>query len=79
MHGNCIALIYARTDTEPWIKYVWARADAIMFIFGRLYFHHVTGVRAKHNCGGPSAIVAYGENNVEALYASGLKGKVVRL
>lgn len=79
INGNCEALIYARTDTATWVKYVWERADAIMFLYGRLFFYHVDGTKAKHNCGAPSAIIAYGDNNVEALYASGLKGKVVRL
>ena len=60
-HNNGIALIFARTETENFFKYVWSKASAILFIEGRLFFHHVNGSRAKHNSGAPSCLVAYGE------------------
>lgn len=59
-HGCGTALIFARTETETWFRYVWPFASAILFLRGRLYFHHVTGQQAKHNSGAPSALVAYG-------------------
>lgn len=76
-HGNGIALIFARTETRMFFDHVWRRADAVLFIEGRLHFHHVDGTRAKANSGAPSCLVAYGENNVRALECSGL-GVVVR-
>ena len=39
MHGNCIALTFARTETKLFFKYVWGKADAILFIKGRLSFY----------------------------------------
>ena len=76
-HGNGIALIFARTETRMFFDHVWGRADAVLFIEGRLHFHHVDGSRAKANSGAPSCLVAYGENNASRLIESGL-GVVVR-
>lgn len=78
-HRNATALIFARTETEDWVEQVWKRAHAILFLWGRLYFHHVDGRRAAANSGAPSALVAYDEANTLALERSGLRGIVVRL
>lgn len=78
-HGNAIALIFARTETKMFFDHVWGRADALLFIEGRLHFHHVDGSRAKANSGAPSVLVAYGKNNVAALITSGIPGRVVHL
>jgi hypothetical protein len=76
-HGNGIALIFARTETKMFFDYVWNKADALLFLEGRLYFYNSDGEKAKANAGAPSVLVAYGENNVEALKKSGLKGKLI--
>lgn len=60
-------------------KHVWNKADAILFIEGRLYFHHVSGERAKANAGAPSCLIAYGKNNIQYLLNSGIKGKLILL
>lgn len=78
-HGNGIALIFARTETEMFFSQVWTRAQAILFIQGRLYFYHVTGEQAAANSGGPSVLVAYGSANVETLESCTIPGKLVRL
>lgn len=78
-HGNGIALIFARTETDMFFRQVWEKADAILFLRGRLHFYYVTGERAKANSGAPSCLIAYGELNVEALASSGLAGQLVRL
>ena len=78
-HGNAIALIFARTETEMFFNHVWQRADAVLFIKGRLYFHHVNGDRAKGNGGAPSVLVAYGQQNVMALFECQIPGKLVCL
>lgn len=78
-HGNGIALIFARTETEMFFTHVWERADAILFLKGRLYFHYVDGSRAAANAGAPSCLIAYGKENVDALERSGISGKLVRL
>lgn len=66
-HGNGIALIFARTETEMFFNHVWGKATALLFLKGRLFFYHVDGTKAKHNSGAPSVLVAYGSNNAEAL------------
>jgi hypothetical protein len=78
-HGNGIALIFARTETRMFFDHVWRRADAVLFIEGRLHFHHVNGARAKANSGAPSCLVAYGENNVRALDENSDIGMVIKL
>lgn len=78
-HGNGVALIFARTETEGFVREVWGKADAVMFLHGRLHFHHADGTRAAANSGAPSCLVAYGQNNVDALYAAGLAGTVCQL
>lgn len=77
-HGNGVALIFARTETRMFFDHVWARADAVLFIEGRLHFHHVDGRRAEANGGAPSCLVAYGEENAQALQRCGL-GRFVAL
>lgn len=78
-HGNGIALIFARTETAMFFDYVWARAQALLFLRGRLHFHRVTGERAKANSGAPSVLVAYGVQAEIALYASQALGRFVPL
>ena len=34
-----IALIFARTETEGFVREVWGKADAVLFLHGRLNFH----------------------------------------
>lgn len=55
-----LALIFARTETNGFVGSVWKKASAVLFIEGRLHFHHVTGERAAANSGAPSVLVAYG-------------------
>src|ERR1043166_6847874 len=37
-HGNGIALVHARTETQMFFDQVWARANGIFFLKGRLSF-----------------------------------------
>lgn len=60
-HGNGIALIFARTETKDFHKHVWRRAAALLFLAGRLHFHHPNGTRAPCNAGAPSVLIAYGQ------------------
>src|ERR1035437_9310429 len=73
-HGNGIALIFARTETEIFFKTVWGKATSMLFLNGRLYFYDVKGVRASNNSGAPSVLIAYGENNAEILKNSKIPG-----
>lgn len=78
-HENGTALIFARTETKMFFEYVWSKAKAILFLEGRLYFHHVDGSRASANAGAPSCLVAYNHNNYLMLKSSGIKGKLILL
>jgi DNA N-6-adenine-methyltransferase (Dam). len=78
-HGNATALIFARTETRMFFDHVWPKASGILFLEGRLYFHHVTGERAAANAGAPSVLVAYGNDNAAALKACGLPGRFIAL
>ena len=42
-HGIGIALTFARTETEWWKLYVWPKATALLFIYGRLNFCYPDG------------------------------------
>lgn len=78
-HGDGIALIFARTETQMFQKHAWPRANAMLFLAGRVPFCRPDGKQAD-NCGGaPSVLIAYGERNVAALEASGLDGYLVHL
>lgn len=37
-HGDAIALVFARTETAAFHEHVWPKADAILFLRGRLQF-----------------------------------------
>lgn len=78
-HGNGVALLFARTETDSFFRRVWEAADAILFLRGRISFLDAGGVKAKANAGAPSCLVAYGWNNVSSLYRSNLPGRVVKL
>ncbi len=73
-HGDGIALIFARTETETFFKWVWERADAVLFIKGRLRFYEPSGSLPSGTSGAPSVLVAYGDENARALEVSGIDG-----
>ena len=74
MHGNAIALTFARTETRMFFRCVWEKASAILFIKGRLKFYHVTGIQGD-SAGAPSVLIAYGIHNACILSECGIKGK----
>jgi hypothetical protein len=73
-HGNGVALIFARTETECFHRHVWGRASGLLFLAGRLHFHYPDGSRAKANAGAPSVLCAYGQDDLDRLAASPLAG-----
>jgi len=78
-HGNGIAIIFARTETDMFFRHIWEKADAIHFFRGRIHFCHMDGRQATANSGAPSVLVAYGRDNVRAIKDSGLPGKLIEL
>lgn len=78
LHGNGIALIFARTETKGFHREVWERADAVFFFEGRLKFYYVNGEKGG-TANAPSCLVIYGKDNINSVKDSGLRGKLVIL
>lgn len=76
-HGQGIALLFARTETAGFVREVWGKADGLLFLDGRLHFHHPDGTRARANAGAPSVLAAYGRGEAVRLSLSGLPGAFV--
>lgn len=77
-HKNGVALIFARTELEVFYQYIWGRADAALFLRGRLRFCNTDGI-PQGTAGGPSVLLAYGERNVRSLQESRLRGFFIPL
>ena len=78
-HSQGTALIFARTETRGFVQQVWERADALLFLHGRLKFFRPDGTRAPRNAGAPSVLVAYGPTDAKMLRNCGLAGSFVTL
>lgn len=78
-HGCGTALIFARTETETFFRFVWEAATALRFLAGRLHFHKVDGSRAPGNAGAPSVLVAYGDSDAQVLGDCSIEGQFVPL
>lgn len=78
-HGRGTVLIFARTETRAWHKYVWPEASAVLFLSGRLTFLAGDGERASANAGAPSALIAYGTADAILLRGCGLSGQFIDL
>lgn len=79
VHNDGIALTFARTETDLFFNTIWNRASAVLFIRGRLFFHHLNGQRAASNSGAPSCLVAYGEKEAAVLRECKITGHVVEI
>lgn len=77
VHDNGIALTFARTDTLAFQDYVFPHAMSMLFIRGRLSFYTIRGNAAAFNGGAPSVLIAYGEQNTDALAECAIDGKHV--
>ena len=77
-HRNAIALTFARTETKLFQELIFKKAHSILFIKGRLSFHHVTGERGG-TAGAPSCLIAFDETNGEVLKNCAIEGKFIRL
>lgn len=76
-HRNGIALVPARTETRWFVSVVWQRADAVLFLHGRPYFHRPDGTRGSANSGAPICLVGYGQTAVDRLRNCSLSGSLV--
>lgn len=84
-HGRGLALVFAKTDTAAFAQYVWPRANALLFIAGRLSFFRPDGTQDLRKDGRPvearlpSVLCAYGEQAADRLAGSGIPGAFVPL
>lgn len=78
-HGRGTALIFARTETDAFHRFVWGAATGLLFLRGRLNFHHADGRRAQANGGAPSVLIAYGHDDRDILAAAPIDGAFVPL
>jgi hypothetical protein len=65
-HGNGIALVFARTDCAWFHEYI-AKADAVLFLRGRIKFVAGAGNAANGGPGNGSLLAAWGQDSVSAL------------
>lgn len=77
-HDRGTALIFARTETDAFHRFVWGAASGLLFLRGRLNFHHADGRRAA-NGGAPSVLIAYGAEDRDILAAAPIDGHFVPL
>lgn len=77
-HGNGVLLIFARTETRAFQQLCWRRADAMLFMAGRIKFR-LPGGGVAGPAGAPSVLVAYGKENAEILKRSGIAGYFVAI
>ena len=77
-HGNGIALIFARTETNGFFNHIWNDADSILFMRKRVKFvkHDLSKVGSST---APSVLIAYGKENTISLEKSGIDGKLIKL
>lgn len=77
-HRNGIALVFARTDCGWFHDYV-TKADAILFLKGRIKFVDGLGMTGGSGPGSGSLLVAWGGSNVTALEGMKSEGLLVKL
>lgn len=90
-HDCGTALIFARTETDAFFRYVWEQATALLFMRGRINFHvgepftdktgrrFELGDRAAGNAGAPTVLCAYGVDDADVLATCGIEGAFVPL
>ena len=77
-HGDAVAFVFARTETAMFQDQIWPKADAMLFLRGRVQFRLPGGGRAGP-AGAPSVLIAYGEANARQLSTCGIPGAFVPL
>lgn len=65
-YKNCLVLIFARTETRMFKDFIWDKAKAIFFFYGRLNFYTKQGIRGQ-SAGAPSCIIAYNDEGIKRL------------
>jgi len=77
-HKNAITLLFVRTDTKMFHKYIFPKAHSIFFFDKRIQFYGKDGKVSKGSVTA-SCLIAWDKKNTEAIRKSGLKGRLVIL
>lgn len=77
-HRNGVALVFARTDCA-WFHDYAAKADAILFLRGRVKFVDGLGKTGNSGAGAGSMLIAWGNESVEALRRMSSRGLFMEL
>lgn len=78
-HNHGTALLFARTETDLFHRYVWPVAQGLLFLRRRITFLRADGTPASANSGAPSVLIAYGQRDAEILSLCILDGHYVAL
>lgn len=78
-HNNGISLLFNRTETDTFHKYIFNSASAILFKKGRIHFLNNDGIKVGNGSGCGSIFIAYGNENAVALENSRIEGKFIKL
>nr|DAG17027.1 MAG TPA: DNA N-6-adenine-methyltransferase [Caudoviricetes sp.] len=77
-NNNGIALLFNRCDSKMFQDLIFPNASAMLFVRGRIKFYRPNGKQGDSpGCG--SVLIAFGENNAEALEKSNIPGKYIKL
>lgn len=77
-HGNGIALLFNRCDSNKFQDIIFKKATGMMFLRNRIKFFRLDGTRGDSpGCG--SILIAFGEDNAEILITCDIAGKYVRI
>jgi hypothetical protein len=77
-HGEGTALVFSKTETAAWHRWVWPCASGVRFLKRRIHFFRPDGSSA-HEPRSPSALIAYGPRDAERLLNCGLSGAYIPL
>lgn len=73
-HGNGIALLFNRCDSNKFQDIIFTKATGMMFLRNRIKFFRPDGTRGDSpGCG--SVLIAFGRENAEILRNCSLQGK----
>lgn len=77
-HGNGIALLFNRCDSNKFQDIIFKKATGMMFLRNRIKFFRPDGTRGDSpGCG--SILIAFGEDNAEVIKTCDIAGKYVRI
>ena len=78
-HNHGTALLFSRTDTPMFHRFIFPAASGILFLRRRLKFYKVDGSCGDSQATSPSVLISYGEADRKKLKSSGIEGMFIDL